>query len=345
MTLPVNPPVKPMLAKLKPELPLGEDWRYEPKWDGFRAIVFRDDDWIHIASRDLKPLERYFPELAVTLLKKLPPRCVIDGEVLVAVDGVIDFDQLQQRIHPAESRVKMLSEEIPSSFIGFDLLAVEDEDLRQLGFDERRARLETLLPIATEPEATDGVPRPHDVLLTPTSRSEQRCRVWLEGIEHAGIEGVVAKLAGQAYAENAREMIKVKLRRTADCVVAAYRMNKTGDGIASLLLGLHDSDGVLHYVGHTSSFKATERRSLLEALRPLEGPGGFGHGNSPGGQSRWTSGKPEASWVGLRPELVCEVAFDKMQGVRFRHAATFQRWRPEREPSECTFDQTAPGRG
>ncbi|HVL82651.1 MAG TPA: ATP-dependent DNA ligase [Actinomycetota bacterium] len=344
MALPVQPPVRPMLAKLRTELPVDEGWLYEPKWDGFRAVVFRDGHEVEIRSRDLRPLDRYFPELPDLFRASLPERCVVDGEIVVPVEGALDFDQLQQRIHPAESRVAKLAGETPAGFVAFDVLALDDADLRSRTTHERRIVLESLLPPAREPSEADGVPRALHAVVTPQTSNPAACEVWLGGIDRAGIEGVIAKRADEPYRENERSMVKVKQRKTIDCVVGGYRLSKAGDGVGSLLLGLYDS-GVLHYVGHTSSFKAAERRELLARLKDLEGGSGFGPGRAPGGPSRWAAARGESPWVPLDPVLVCEVAYDKMQGERIRHAATFLRWRPEREPADCTFEQLGPGRG
>ena len=337
MSLPVQPPLVPMLAKLQGELPEGDGWLYEPKWDGFRALVFRDGNDLEVISRDGRPLVRYFPELPPLLSGALPDRCVMDGEVLMAGEDGLDFDTLQLRIHPAASRINKLAAEIPSSFVGFDLLALGDEDLRLQPFSARRVALEGVL---TECLELDPMPplEPLHVYLTPqTDRLEEAVR-WFETFESIGLEGIVAKRADDAYLPGKRAMVKVKHKRTVDCVVGGYKLGKTGDGIGALLLGLYDEAGVLHYVGHTSSFKAKERRELLAQLKPLEGDGAFGEGRSPGGQSRW-SGAREQAWVSVRPELVCEVSFDRMQGDRFRHAATFMRWRTDKAPEECTIDQ------
>jgi len=326
-----------MLAKLQDTLPEGDGWLYEPKWDGFRALVFRDGDDLEVISRDGRPLVRYFPELPPLLSGALPDQCVVDGEVLMAGEDGLDFDTLQLRIHPAASRINKLAAEIPSSFVGFDLLALGDEDLRLQPFSARRVALEGVL---TECLELDPMPplEPLHVYLTPqTDRLEEAVR-WFEAFESIGLEGIVAKRAGDAYLPGKRAMVKVKHKRTVDCVVGGYKLGKTGDGIGALLLGLYDEAGVLHYVGHTSSFKAKERRELLAQLKPLEGDGAFGEGRSPGGQSRW-SGAREQAWVSVRPELVCEVSFDRMQGDRFRHAATFMRWRTDKAPEECTIDQ------
>jgi ATP-dependent DNA ligase len=329
--LPVNPPVAPMLAKLQIDIPRGEGWLYEPKWDGFRAIVFRDGDSVRIDSRNGQTLDRYFPEVVEQLRAALPERAVIDGEIVVAGERGLDFDTLQQRIHPATSRIARLSVETPASFIAFDMLAVGDEDLRGEAGASRRARL------IAELRATPSV------AITPQTADADEAAEWFTRYEGAGLDGVIAKQAGQRYVEGERLWVKVKHRRTCDCVVGGYRLAITpGGGIASLLLGLYDESGVLHLVGHTSSFKAAERREILEKLRPLEGGDSFGGGRTPGGPSRWTQGKRDESWVAVAPVLVCEVSFDYMQGERFRHAARFHRWRTDKDPGECTFDQLVP---
>jgi ATP-dependent DNA ligase len=344
MTLPFGPPLPPMLAKLQEEIPTGDGWLYEPKWDGFRAIVFRDGDGVQIVSRDNKSLNRYFPELEPALMESLPEDTVIDGEVVLADDKGLDFDALQLRIHPAASRVKMLSEQIPASFVAFDLLACRGKDLRAEPLSVRCGELHKALRHSDSIDATattkDVVaalrPGPR-VVLTPNTDDPELCARWFEEWEAIGLDGVIAKRLDLPYAPKERVMVKVKHRRTADCVVGGYRMNKTGDGIGSLLLGLYD-DGVLHYVGHTSSFKAKEKRELLTEMKKHEGGTSFGGGRSPGGMSRWSQGK-ESNWVPLKPVLVCEVSYDFLQGERFRHAATFVRWRDDKEPADCQFDQ------
>jgi ATP-dependent DNA ligase len=336
MQLPVMPPLEPMLAKLQPEIPIGEEWLYEPKWDGFRAIVYRDGDEIHIGSRDRKPLERYFPELLAPLAAALPKRCVLDGEIVIASDTGLDFDALQMRIHPADSRVQMLSREIPATYIAFDLLAHASKDLMGQPAEKRRAALEKLLPEAS----TTTVPKPLKVLMTPQTDDADLGRDWFEGLEAWGLDGLIAKQRTSIYSPGKRTMIKIKHKRTADCVVGGYRLNKTKDGIGSLLLGVYDEAGVFHYVGHTSSFKAAERRELLAQLQELRNDTSFGDGRTPGGPSRWT-GARDLSWIPIEQILVCEVAYDHMQGDRFRHAATFVRWRTDKTPEECTFEQLA----
>jgi ATP-dependent DNA ligase len=334
-----------MLAKLQEEIPSGEGWLYEPKWDGFRAIVFKDGKDMTIVSRDNKPLERYFPELPAAIAAVTPPRCVIDGEVVLCDDRGLDFDGLQQRIHPAASRVNMLAEKTPASFVAFDLLAEGSRDLRDIPLARRRAELEKALskaiamPAKPQKKGVIGslTPAPK-VALTPQTDDSDEATRWFEVLEGVGLDGVIAKKDDLLYVPGRRVMIKIKHKRTADCVVAGYRLSKTGDGVGSLLLGLYDDSGTLHYVGHTSSFKAKERVELLEMIKPLEGGTSFGKGRSPGGQSRWT-GAQEKTWVPLRPQLVCEVSFDFMQGDRFRHAATFIRWRDDKKPQDCGFDQ------
>jgi len=339
-----------MLAKLARELPVG-DYLYEPKWDGFRAIVFRDGDDIEIGSRNEKPLTRYFPDLPDHLRASLPERCVVDGEIVIATDGGLDFDLLSLRIHPAASRVAMLAEQHPASFVGFDLLAEGDDDLRALRFAERRARLEQAFAHASPP-----------VLLTPATRDAAQAADWFTRFEGAGLDGVVAKPLDGEYLEGKRTMLKVKHQRTADCVVAGYRTHKDGDGVGSLLLGLYDDEGLLHHVGVASSFKGELRVELAAYLEPYrdramddhpwrewaefsttdaEGRGaesGGGGQRRPGAQSRWNVGK-DLSWEPVRIELVAEVAFEHLQGDRFRHTARFVRWRPDREPPSCTYAQ------
>jgi ATP-dependent DNA ligase len=344
---PISPPVSPMLAKLARELPtsggkLG-DLLYEPKWDGFRAIVFRDGDDIEIGSRNEKPLTRYFPDLVAPLRANLPDRCVVDGEVVIATDHGLDFDRLSLRIHPAESRVAMLAEETPASFVAFDLLAEGDTDLRAHPFRERRARLEAALKKARGP-----------VFLTPATTDRDTAAQWFERFEGAGLDGVVAKPLDGVYEEGKRTMQKVKHLRTADCVVGGFRFHKDGVGVGSLLLGLYDDGGVLHHVGVASSFAASQRTELLGDLESYRDGAlddhpwrGWAEADAeaaesgqrrPGAQSRWNAGK-DLSWEPLRLGLVAEVAYEHLQGDRFRHTARFQRWRPDREPASCTYEQ------
>jgi ATP-dependent DNA ligase len=337
----LKPPIEPMLAKLATELPEGEGWLFEPKWDGFRAIVFKDGGDIYIQSRDLKPLDRYFPELSAILRESLPARCVVDGEVVIAGDHGLDFDALQLRLHPAASRVNKLAGETPSSFVAFDLLALGDEDLRGRPQAERRTLLEKALVRAAG--------RVH---LTPCTRDREIARDWFHRFEGAGFDGVIARHEKTPYEPGKRSMIKVKHVRTADCVVAGFRWHKDGrdQRVGSLLLGLYDARGALHHVGVTSSFTMAVRRQLAQELEPLRKNALEGHpwrewagameGSTrmPGAQSRWSAGK-DLSWEPLRIERVCEVKYDHLQGDRFRHAAIFVRWRPDKPPSECRYDQ------
>jgi len=337
----IEPPVEPMLAKLATGLPDGETWMYEPKWDGFRAIVFRGADDVYIQSRDLKPLDRYFPELHESLLRALPEGCVLDGEIVIATPRGLDFDALQLRLHPAASRVARLAQETPSSFVAFDALAVDGDDLRDSAQEKRRARLERLLTAAKPP-----------VHLTPMTRDRGEAVEWLSRFEGAGLDGVIAKADTEIYQPGKRAMIKVKHVRTADCVVAGFRWHKDGKdkAVGSLLLGLYDAQQRLHHVGVTSSFTMAARRELVEELAPLRKNALEDHPwrdwaetdgvttRMPGGQSRWSAGK-DLSWEPLRIERVAEVKYDHMQGTRFRHAAVFQRWRPDKRPTDCGYDQ------
>jgi len=338
---PIEPPVEPMLAKLVDEIPRG-DFLYEPKWDGFRAIVFRGrgKQDLYIQSRDLRPLDRYFPELHETLLARLRTPCVLDGEIVIASPNGLDFDALQLRLHPAASRVAKLASETPASFVAFDLLAIDGDDIRELAQRDRRTRLETVLATSKPP-----------LHLTPVTRSHEVAVDWLARFEGAGLDGVIAKYAGAPYEPGKRAMLKIKHARTADCVVAGFRWHKMGKGVVgSLLLGLYDERGRLHHVGVTSSFTMARRRELLRELEPLrkaaldEHPwrdwatAGETTTRMPGGQSRWSQGK-DLSWEPVRPERVCEVKYDHMQGNRFRHAAVFVRWRPDKPPFECRYDQ------
>jgi ATP-dependent DNA ligase len=328
--------LEPMLAAVQPSVPEGSGWSYEPKWDGFRTLVFREGDKVDLVSRGARPLTRYFPELLPGIRALPAERLVLDGEIIIIGEEGLDFDSLQLRLHPAESRVRMLAEKIPAELVAFDLLAIGDEDLRPLPLSARRERLEKLLK---------GVRPP--VHLTPYTRDVEVGREWLRLFEGAGLDGVIAKAWDQPYLPGKRGWVKIKHERTADCVVIGYRMLKDGSSLGSLLLGLYDDQGRLHYVGHTSSFDAATRRRLLDSLQPLrEGAEKSMNREDqsqstriPGGQSRWSRGK-ESEWVGLRPELVCEVAYDKLQGgQRFRHATGFRRWRPDKPPELCRFDQ------
>jgi ATP-dependent DNA ligase len=340
MPYPIDPPIEPMLAKLSEDVPRGEGFLYEPKWDGFRAIVFRGDGDVFIQSRDLRPLDRYFPELHEALLAALPDGCVVDGEIVIATPRGLDFDALQLRLHPAASRVAKLARETPSSFVAFDVLAADGEDLRNAGQAERRARLERLLAGAARP-----------LHLTPVTRDPSVAVEWLKRFEGAGLDGVVAKPAEGRYQPGKRAMIKVKHARTAECVVAGFRWFKgTTDAVGSLLLGLYDDKGTLHHVGVTSSFTMERRRELARELAPLRAKAMEGHpwrewagsdgveARMPGGQSRWSAGK-DLSWEPLRVERVCEVKYDHLQGDRFRHATQFLRWRADKQPADCRYDQ------
>ncbi len=347
MRLPFDPPIEPMLAKLSDGLPDGDGWLYEPKWDGFRALVFRDGDETLIQSRDLKPLDRYFPELAEPLRDSLPERCVLDGEVVIAGAGGLDFEALLLRIHPAESRVRLLASQTPASYIAWDLLALGDEDLRAVPQGERRTRLEGALAGARPP-----------VHLTPATSDRSIAADWFERFEGAGLDGVIAKRLEATYQPGKRAMLKIKHQRTADCVVAGFRWHKNGPGthVGSLLLGLFDDAGTLHHVGITSSFSWERRAALVTELEPLrvraleEHPwrewaewAGFGTADAsgtrmPGAVSRWNRGK-DLSWEPLRAERVVEVGYDHLQGDRFRHATTFVRWRSDKRPEDCRYDQ------
>ena len=337
----IPPPIEPMLAKASGELPRGDALRYEPKWDGFRAIVFRGGGEVYIQSRDLKPLDRYFPELHASLLTALPDGCVVDGEIVIATPRGLDFDALQMRLHPAESRVRKLAADTPASFVAFDLLAAEGVDLREEPFTRRRQRLEAL---------STGFGR--GVHLTPLTADHALAVDWLARFEGAGLDGVMVKAADAPYAPGKRVMVKVKHSRTADCVVAGFRWHKNGPGtlVGSLLLGLHDDNGTLQHVGVTSAFTMAKRAALVEELAPLREGALDAHpwrawaqaeasgSRMPGGQSRWSAGK-DLSWEPLRPERVCEVTYDHLQGDRFRHATVFKRWRPDKPAAACRYDQ------
>jgi len=333
------PPVAPMLAKLARELPRSDDLVYEPKWDGFRCIVFRDGDELELGSRNERPLTRYFPELIEPLRQALPAKAVVDGEIVIAGTRGLDFDALLQRIHPAASRVDMLAGSTPASFVAFDLLALDDRDLRPAPFRQRRALLEAALRGARPP-----------VHLTPATTDPEVAQDWFSRFEGAGLDGVVAKRRETTYREDERVMMKVKHERTADCVVAGFRWHKSGPIVGSLLLGLYDDDGVLHHVGVTASFTMARRRELVDELTAYRRPTLAGHpwegwaagessgGRTPGAPSRWNA-KKDLSWEPLAPELVVEVAYDNLQGDRFRHATTFRRWRTDRRPESCTYSQ------
>jgi ATP-dependent DNA ligase len=341
VSFPLQPPIEPMLAKLAEELPPDGGFLYEPKWDGFRAIVFRGRGDAYIQSRDLRPLDRYFPELHDALLLNLPDDCVVDGEIVIATPRGLDFDALQMRLHPAASRVAKLAGETPASFVAFDALAMDGIDLREAEQRERRMRLERLLAGAQPP-----------VHLTPMTRDRQVAAEWLSRFEGAGLDGVIAKPMSGTYQPGKRAMIKIKHSRTADCAVAGFRWHKNGKNelVGSLLLGLYDDRGRLHHVGVTSAFTMARRRELAEELAPLRVNALEGHPwrewaefsivgtRMPGAQSRWSAGK-DLSWEPLRVERVCEVKYDHMQGDRFRHAAVFERWRADKRPEDCRYDQ------
>jgi ATP-dependent DNA ligase len=336
----IAPPIEPMLAKLAETLPAVGEFLYEPKWDGFRAVVFRGTSEVFIQSRDLRPLDRYFPELHDAFSRALPAGCVIDGEIVIATPKGLDFDALQLRLHPAASRVARLAGETPASFVGFDLLAIDGRDLRAAPQSERRALLERVLGSLTPP-----------IYLTPVTRDPTVASEWLARFEGAGLDGVIAKPADGAYQPGKRAMIKVKHARTADCAVAGFRWHKSGrDAVGSLLLGLYDHRGIVQHVGVTSAFTIEVRRQLAVELEPLRKDALKDHpwrdwakaGNElarmPGAQSRWSAGK-DLSWEPLRIERVCEVKYDHLQGTRFRHGTTFLRWRPDRRPGDCRYDQ------
>src|SRR5437660_4042278 len=341
MELLLNPPILPMLAKRVDELPAEGDWIFEPKWDGFRALVFRDGDEIFIQSRDEKPLNRYFPELEEPLRAALPSRCVLDGEIVIVKEDELDFDALQLRLHPAASRVKLLSQQSPASFVFFDLLNVGERDLRGEKFQNRRHELEALISAAAPP-----------IHLTPATADRSVAADWFRRFEGAGLDGVIAKSIAGTYEPNKRVMLKVKHERDCDCVVAGFRWHKKGDRtlVGSLLLGLFDDAGALQHVGVCASFSNAKRLELAEFLKPYRKDALADHpwkawaspeavsGRMPGGQSRWSQGK-DLSWEPLRPELVVEVAYDHMQGDRFRHTAQFRRWRFDKKPTDCTYAQ------
>jgi ATP-dependent DNA ligase len=337
----IAPPIEPMLAKLADDLPESDGLLYEPKWDGFRAIVYRGAAEVFIQSRDLRPLDRYFPELHQVFIDRLPAGCVLDGEIVIVSRQGLDFDALQLRLHPAASRAAKLARESPASFVAFDLLAADGVDLRDAPQIDRRHRLEALLADASPP-----------IHLTPMTRDAAVARDWLERFEGAGLDGVIAKPMDAPYQPGKRAMLKIKHARTADCVVAGFRWHKSGpDAVGSLLLGLYDDHGALHHVGVTSSFTMAARRELVAELQPWRERALEEHPwrhwaeasahqgtRMPGGQSRWSAGK-DLSWEPLRIERVCEVKYDHMQGDRFRHAATFLRWRPDKQPQDCRYDQ------
>jgi ATP-dependent DNA ligase len=345
MELPFEPPLSPMLSKSASDLPIGEGWQFEPKWDGFRTVVFRDGPSILLQSRDSKPMNRYFPELVESLPRALPSRCVLDGEIVIVGDSGLDFEALLLRIHPAASRAKLLAAQSPASFVAWDLLALGDEDLRDQPLAARRVKLEHTLRAAAPP-----------LHLSPATRDRSVALDWFRRFEGAGLDGVMAKRLEESYRPGERTMIKVKHARTADCVVAGFRWHKGGAGerVGSLLLGLYDDEGTLHHVGVVAAFTTAVRKQLAIDLAPLRKNALRNHPwrdwaeaqaeasakqqRLPGASSRWNRGK-DLSWEPLRPELVCEVAYDHMQGDRFRHAAQFVRWRPDKKPEDCRYDQ------
>lgn len=336
--LPLSPPLEPMLAKTSAAIPADGGYVFEPKWDGFRTLVFRDGDRLYLQSRGKKPLLRYFPELEAPMLAQLPEVGVFDGELVVAQGARLDFGVLQNRLHPAKSRIAKLAEETPADFVFFDVLALGDEDLTGLGYAARRARLLEVLK--------DAAPPLH---LTPVTEDPKEAEEWLERYEGAGLDGVIAKARDLTYQPKKRAMLKIKHVRTADCVVAGFRWHKKGPGelLGSLMLGLYDADGALHHVGVTSSFTMAKRRTMVEELAPWREGALDGHpwgswaeadARQPGMQSRWSAGK-DLSWVPLRPTRVCEVKFGHMEGGRFRHTATFVRWREDKSAEACDFTQ------
>ena len=338
MKLPIKLDMEPMLSAPSANgIPEGDSWEYEPKWDGFRTLVFRDGDQVELVSRGARPMTRYFPEVLPAFRTLREKRLVLDGELVVVAKHGLDFGALQQRIHPAESRVRMLSEATPAWYIAFDILAAGDVDLRSKPLGERRKRLEALLKGAASP-----------IFMTPYTRDPKTANRWFEQFEGAGLDGVIAKSWTGTYAPGKRLWVKVKHQRTADCVVIGWRRSNDGKTLGALLLGLYDKKGTLHYVGHTSSFNAAEKRELIARLKPLETAipaeeWNANPGRMPGGLSRWSRGKDkDTEWVGVRPELVCEVTYDKLEaGERFRHATGFLRWRPDKPPRKCGFDQIA----
>ena len=342
MDLPVLPPVKPMLAKAATKLPTGDDLYYEPKWDGFRCIVFRDGDEVELGSRNERPLTRYFPEVVEAVKVNLPEKCVVDGEIVVPRGDRLHFEDLLQRIHPAQSRVDLLAEQTPASFVAFDLLALGDESLLEVPFGERQARLRTALA---------GVRAP--VYVSAITQDGETAQRWFDTFEGAGLDGVVAKAADLPYGPDQRLMTKVKHVRTADCVVAGFRWHKSGPIVGSLLLGLYNDEGKLQHIGVAASFPMARRAELVEELAPYLAEALDGHpwqdwanaqvqengeNRMPGAVSRWNA-KKDLSWVPLRPDRVVEVKYDQLEGRRLRHTGHFLRWRPDREPRSCTYDQ------
>jgi len=344
MDLPLLPPVKPMLAKAATKLPVGDGLYYEPKWDGFRCIVFRDGDEVELGSRNERPLTRYFPEVVAAVKANLPEKCVVDGEIVVPRGDRLHFEDLLQRIHPAQSRVDLLAGQTPASFVAFDLLALGNESLLEVPFAQRRARLEAALEGSRPP-----------VYLTGITQDAQTAQRWFETFEGAGLDGVVAKSADLPYGPDQRLMTKIKHVRTADCVVAGFRWHKSGPIVGSLLLGLYNDTGDLQHIGVAASFSMARRAELVEELAPYResalenhpwkdwanadtaAADGAEH-RMPGAVSRWNA-KKDLSWVPLRPELVVEIKYDQLEGRRLRHTGQFLRWRPDREPLSCTYDQ------
>ncbi|HYM97457.1 MAG TPA: ATP-dependent DNA ligase [Candidatus Sulfotelmatobacter sp.] len=327
--------MEPMLSAPAEGIPRGDGWEYEPKWDGFRTLVFRDGDEVALMSRGGRPMTRYFPEVLPAFRKLPQDRYVLDGEIVVVGAKGLDFGALQLRVHPAESRVRMLAEATPAWFVAFDMLAEGDTDLRKKSLADRRKHLEKLLK---------GLKKP--IFMTPYTRDPGTAQDWFERFEGAGLDGVIAKSWDGLYVPGKRLWVKIKHQRTCDCVVIGWRKSNDGASLGSLLLGLYDTKGTMHYVGHTSSFSAAERKELITLLKPLateitEKEWKANPGRMPGGQSRWSRGK-ETEWVAVRPELVCEVAYDKLEaGERFRHATRFLRWRTDKPPRKCGFDQIA----
>ena len=343
MDLPVLPPLAPMLAKAATKLPTGNGYYYEPKWDGFRCIVFRDGDEVELGSRNERPLTRYFPEVVAAVKDALPERCVVDGEIVVPSGNRLHFESLLQRIHPAESRVNLLAEQTPAHFVAFDVLAVGDDSLLGRPFAERQEVLRRTV-------VRDAHDRVHVTALTQDVETAQR---WFEEFEGAGLDGVVAKAADLPYGADQRLMIKVKHVRTADCVVAGFRWHKSGPIVGSLLLGLYDDTGGLQHIGVSASFPMARRAELVEELAPYRADALDGHpwhdwanaqvqadgeNRMPGAVSRWNA-KKDLSWVPLRPELVVEIKYDQLEGRRLRHTGHFLRWRPDKSPAQCTYDQ------
>jgi ATP-dependent DNA ligase len=320
------PPFAPMEAKVQAALPQGGAWQYEPKWDGFRAVVFRDGDEVVIHSRNARPLTRYFPELVPAIQGIKPKRVVLDGEIVIFTGPGTDFEAMQLRIHPAASRVNMLAQEQPATFIAFDLLAEGDASLLDKPLKERRERLEQLLG-----------PRPETIKLSPVTRDPEVAISWLKEYRGTGLDGIVAKRVEGAYKPGERAMIKVKEQRTADVVVGGFRWGNDGKRVGSLLLGVYRGK-TFEFVGHTSGFDDAERRDLVKLLEPFRGGTSFGGGRAPGGPSRWSQGR-DLDWEPLRPELVCEVSFDRLENGHFRHGVGFVRWRPDKDPKSCTMAQ------